>query len=73
MGTALKLVLGIPLLIVLGLAGAAIGIVVGIAGLILGLLVGLAKLAFWIALPVLLVVWLVRRGARSRARERSCC
>jgi hypothetical protein len=83
MGTALKFVvgaiiglvavvlLGVPLLIVLGVAGAAVGIVIGVIGLLFGLVAGLAKLALFVALPVLFVAWLVRRGPRCSPRVRT--
>jgi hypothetical protein len=80
MGTALKIVLGVvaalvalvvlgvPLLVLLALAGAAVGIVLAIGGVLFGLVAALVKLALIVAIPVMLVVWLIRRGARRRSR-----
>ena len=71
LGLVALMALGVPLLILLGLAGAAVGLVAGLAGAALGLVAGLAKLVLFIAIPVLLVGWLVRRVARGGAGVRS--
>ena len=78
----LLLVVGIPVLIVVGLlavpvvlALALLGLPILIVGVVLSVLVallfGLAvaalKVAFFVVLPVLLVVWLVKRMRAGRA------
>jgi hypothetical protein len=48
----------------------ALGLVFGLLGLVVGLGIAALKIAFFIALPILLVSWLVDRASSRRAADR---
>jgi hypothetical protein len=60
--SALVLFIGVPaafLVFVLGMA--ALGVALGIGGAIVGLMFAVLKIALMVVLPIVIVVWLVKR------------
>jgi hypothetical protein len=58
----LLLLVGLPILAVVLLAVVAIGITFGLLGAVVGLGVAALKIAFFIALPVFVISWLVGKA-----------
>jgi hypothetical protein len=64
------MLVGLPALAIVVVCAVALGLVFGLLGLVVGLGIAALKIAFFIALPILFITWLVNRVASRKPAER---
>ena len=62
---------GLPILFIVVVCAIALGLIFGLLGLVVGLGIAALKIAFFIALPILVISWLVNRARDRQSMERA--
>ena len=66
----LLLLVGLPALFIVIACTVALGLVFGLLGLVVGLGIAALKIAFFIALPIFFISWIVHRASDQKSAER---